>query len=214
MTYLDGRADSGDGTGGPQWIVEAPGRGRVRLDATTCKLRPRERLVPLPIALSAVPGAPQDVDPGALLATAREQAGLADDALLLEIDAHGVKANGRVDLGAVDGTITYTFADPPGTPRRRWREVRVTAEGIPSVSMDNDVMPLPARLTGPVSPPTCTFADAYRTLGAEAGNAPARVVYVADAVSAKRGEFRIELGASGIRKRVADAECSGLARAK
>lgn len=210
VTYSDSRKAPNEGAAKPEWVLEVNGRGRIHLDASTCKPLPRERLLPPALPASAVPGAPHDVDPVGILSLARTQAGLGDDAELHEIDARGVKPNGKVDLASVESDITYMFADPAGVKgqNRRWRRIRVTADGIPSPSLEGDTSPPPARLSGALKPPACSFAHAYKTLGPSAAGMPAHVVFGADAVSGQGGEFRIEVATSGVRKRIGDIECA------
>lgn len=210
LTYADGRTREGDGTAGPEWSVAVPGRGRIRVDAATCKALPAQKLMPPAVPLASLPGAPQ-VDPGALVPLARTQSGLDADALLLEIDARGVGSGGRVDLSAGENGITYTFSDPPTAPNkaRRWREVKVGKDGIPISSDAGDRTPLPGRFFNSLTPsPVCSFGHAYRTAGPVPASLTARVTYGPDIVSARSGLWTIDVPSMGVRKSITDSECA------
>jgi hypothetical protein len=207
VRYGDGQPPDGSGAPGPEWVLSVVGRGHVRLDPASCKPASGERLLPAALPLASIPGAPKDVDPVALLALARAQSGLGDGAALLEIDARGVDAAGHVDLASEGSGITYTFSDPAAGATRRWRVVEVGKNGMPVTSAEGDTTPIPSRLTGIASPPTCSFAHVYRTVGNLPQGATARVTYAAD-TTGQGGAFTIDVPSVGSHRRIGDAECA------
>jgi hypothetical protein len=205
VTYGDGRSFGSKAA--PEWLITIAGRGRVRVDANSCAPLPRERLRPPQIPLAKIPGAPSDIDPMEVLTLARTQAGLDHDAVLLEIDARGVSATGRVDLATRGRGITYTFADPVSEKNRRWREVRIDTEGMPITPIDHDTNPLPPRFSGPPpAPPKCNFVSLARGFQTVLVGSKARVVYGGDATSGA-GKWTLEIPEMAFRQNVTDAQC-------
>jgi hypothetical protein len=201
-------------TEAPEWSVAVPGRGAVRLDGVSCRPLARERLRPAALPIEKVPGAPGAVDPVAIVTLARTQSGFDPDAMLLEIDARGVMEGGLVDLQGEGRSIVYTFAEPPGRKQRRWRQVSVTRQGIPTTNDDGDYSPLPVRFQGAaLETPRCTFADAwyYLTRKVPAVDA-ARMTYGPDLASDHAGMWSLELGSLASRRTVADVECEAWAK--
>lgn len=200
VSYADGRSYSD--AAGPKWYLTVPDRGRVRVDATTCKPSAGERFLPAAIPLWKLPGQP-NLDPTELLPLAKNQSGLGPDAQLLEIEARGM-VDGRVD---VYGSIVYTFADPRGDGKspRRWRQVKVSVGGMPVTPTTTDTQPLPQRMAGPPPPPPrCSFASLYNLFRVVLAGARARVTYGADASGA--GKWTIETPETGSHT-VTDAAC-------
>jgi len=195
---------------GPEWSVSAAGRGRIRLDAATCKPLPRERLRPAAAPLSSIPGAPHAIDPMATLQLARTQSGLDADAMLYELDARGVSRKGLVDLDERGSSILYTFADPPGVAgTRRWRHVKVDSSGISSPD-EEERAPGTAAMQGSMPPPPrCSLVHAfeYLTIGTPVTSGTARVTYGADVVAQQSGQWSIEISTVGFRKSARDLEC-------
>jgi hypothetical protein len=212
VTYADGRGPDGSGHNGPEWLVSAFDRGRARIDASSCQPAEGERLLPAALPIGSIPGGPAEVDPIATLPLARTQSGLGPDAVLLEIDARGLGSNGRVDLTSREAGIDYTFAEPPSSTRRRWRVTHLTKDGMPVISTDQDQLPIPSRLSGAVTPPSCTLAFVYTTLGDIADGARVRFLYAADPISGEAGEFRIEAASIGLHRTISDAECAAWER--
>jgi hypothetical protein len=199
---------------GPEWTVSVAGRGSIRLDGQSCKPLPREKLRPQALPLAKIPGAPRDVDPLEIVAVARTQSGLEDDAALLEIEARGVRDNGRVDLSAPETGITYIFAEPLGQARRRWRQVSVRRDGMPISADEGNSTPLPVRLLGMSAPaPRCSFAQAreFLTRGIPAA-APARMTYGPDLASGQTGLWTLEIASLPSRRTVGDLDCEALAK--
>ena len=199
----------------PEWTVTVEGRGELRIDVETCKPLPRNKLRPAPVPLASVPGAPREVDATGLVTMARAQSGLDADAVLLEIDARGVGAKGRVDLSRTGNEVVYTFADPPGAAgQRRWRQVAVGTSEMNVTGDENSRAPSPATQGAAPPPPLCTIARAreYMTLGTTAGEADAHITYGADTVSQQAGQWWIEIASTGLRRRVTDNECEAFMR--
>jgi hypothetical protein len=184
------------------------GRGAVRFTAA-CKALPRQRFLPIAIALDALPEAP-NVDPLKLLQVAREQSGLEADAVLLEIEARGVGTDGRVNLGVGDRGIIFTFTDPDSVPaaQRRWRQVTVGAQGIPMVSPDFDREPLPLRFRGAVVPPRCTFERVWKILGHIPRDLTAKIIYGRDNTGAASEIWTIEVPTMSVRQTTSDRVCA------
>jgi hypothetical protein len=213
MKYAD--AQSLPDRPNPEWLVSVEGRGELRLDVETCKPLPRNKLRPAPLALASVPGAPRDIDATAVVTLARTQSGLDADSVLLEIDARGVGAKGRIDLSKQGNEIVYTFADPPGAAgTRRWRQVSVGLTEMNVTGDENGRAPSPATQGASPPPPLCTIAKAreYLTLGSTAGDADAHITYGADTVSQQAGQWWIDVPSTGLRKRVTDNECDAFSR--
>jgi hypothetical protein len=212
LSYADKRENETGGQTGPGWSVSVVNRGRIEFDAATCKPAPRARLLPLPVALEAVPGAPRDIEPMRVLTLARTQAGLEADAVLLQIEARGVGSAGSVDMTTGDGAIAYTFADPPSEPvkTRRWREVQVDKSGL-RIKALNEGLPVPSRFSGDIKLPVCTFAHAFKTLGAPAGSV-ATIRYGRGAGAGESGEFDVTIAGTAQRRTTSDQECAAWER--
>jgi hypothetical protein len=201
--------------GGPVFTIEVPGVGRARVDGETCALLPRERLRPPAVAVSALPGSPKPLDPLELVAVARKQSGLDDDAVLLDVAAKEVGAKGRVDLGS-GGSIVYVFSDPASVPaqQRRWRQVEIRAGGVTTTG-DETKGTLPPQYDVALPPPTCSFAaaHAYVMLGRSGAAATVQRISYAKEPGSHEGRWTIELGTSDARVAITDAECSSWAAA-
>lgn len=208
VSYADGRGTSGSGFAGPEWLLAVAGRGRARIDPSACALVPGERLLSPAVALDAIPGGPR-VDAFALVALAREHAGLGAGAELLEIAVRGMDSNGKLNLAAPEHRVVFLFADPATTSpkERRWREVNVTRDGMPVVSTETDGRPIPSRILGSVDPPVCHADSLYKTVADAAGGGEVQVTYAADTVASRAGAYKVETGMAGVLRRISDAEC-------
>ncbi len=205
----------GDRAGvGAEWIVSVDERGSVHLDGATCKPLPRERFRPPPLPVARIPGAPHEVDPLAVAPLARVQSGLDADAALLEIEARGVSARGVVDLDEPGSGITFTFAEPLGSKRRRWRIVSVRRDGMPIASEFGDRSALPVRLAGTVvPPPRCTFAQARESLTRGASTpGTAQITYGPDIASGQTGLWSLEMATMSSRRTEGDVDCEAWLR--
>jgi hypothetical protein len=208
VTYsLDDRAG---GAAAPELRLSVVDRGAVRLDATSCKALPHERLRPPALPVAAIPGAPREVAPLGIIDLARTQSGLDADALLLEVDARGVGSNGLVDVTAGDNRITYTFSEPAAaSDKPRLRVVNVSKDGMPITPTDSDQEPRPPRFfAGITPPPRCSFVHAYRTLGTLPAGATAHITYGPNGASADLGEWKMEVPSQGTSRSISDAECA------
>lgn len=195
----------------PEWTVSVAGRGQLRIDAETCQPLRRERLRPAAVALAAVPGAPRDVDPLAVLALARTQSGLEADAVLVELDARGVDRRGLVDLADRESGIVYTFSDPPSEPgKRRWRHVKADANGMAAAAEDDDRATGAAFAGALPTPPRCTMPNAveYLLLGTSLPSVKARITFGSDVVAPDSGQWSLDVPSASLRKRVSDNECA------
>jgi len=197
------------GESGPQWSLSIDERGTLTLDGANCKAISRDRIRPPKTPLSAIPGAPAGVDPIEALPAARNQAGLGGEARLLEIEAKGVGADGKVDFGAAEASIVYRFADPDTVPmaERRWRQVTLTSEGMPITSVASDREPLPIRVKGPVALPRCSFATAW-AMAKLPKDAKARIIYGADASFPESGLWTLEAPTMSARLARSDMGCA------
>jgi hypothetical protein len=202
------RATYSGGPKGAEWSLAIEGRGTVVLEDASCKPLSRERFRPAARLLASIPGAPSAVDPLVALPLAREQSGLGPDSTLLEIEAKGVGSDGTVDFGQPDRHITFRFSDPESLPiaERRWRQVTLSAEGMPVTSTANDREPLPTRIKGPVAPPRCTFAQIW-SLGLPPKDARARIIYGADDSHTEAGEWTLEAPSLTSRVTHSDLSC-------
>ncbi len=202
-------ADQREGDPGPGWSLSVVERGSIRLDAATCKPLARQRLLPVSLPLAGLPGAPREVEPMNVLPLARTQSGLDTDAVLLEIEARGLGVSGKIDLTTGDGGITFTFADPPSVPTavRRWREVLVDKSGM-HLTPIKGWLPLPSRFSADIMPPTCSFAGAFKTVGAVPAGATGTVRYGRGSGSAESGELDIVVPSAGLHNVISDAECA------
>ena len=195
-------------------MLSIAGRGSIRLDEKDCKPLPRQRLRPPSLPMEKIPGAPK-VDPLAIVALARTQSGLDDDAALLEVDARGVNEQGLVDLTVPDAGIMYTFAEPLGQKHRRWRQVFVRHDGMPIVADDGEIAVLPVRLFGAaVPPPRCSFGEArtYMTRGLRPGNALAHMTYGPDLAFLNISQWSLEIATSPSRRTVTDLDCEMMSK--
>jgi hypothetical protein len=203
FTYSD--APSSLGGRGALWAVTVDGRGTVKV-GSACKPVAGERFTPDALPVSAIRGAPDAVDVVDLVSMARQQSGLGDEAALLEIDARGVRPDGRLSLTSAEPSIVYTFAEPPTPSGRRWREVKVSAAGMPVTSTVTDMQPLPDRLRGDPPPlPRCSAAFAIKTAG-NVPNVPLHVVF--SVALAESGSWRVEADSSGLHHTISDSLCS------
>lgn len=165
--------------GVPTWQVEASGRGRMRIDAQSCKPYPRERLRPPPLPLAEITAKASSVEPMDHVARAREIAGLGQDSSLVGIDATGFDAEGHVDLTSADAVVSYTFSEPSTAPEktRRWRRVELRRDGLRTTD-DETNGPLPEQFDLGLIPPGCTVSNAHAFLRREeAIAAGAHIVY-------------------------------------
>lgn len=203
------------GDSGPQWSLSIEDRGTIVLDGASCKALSRDRIRPPKAPLSSIPGAPGGVDPSEAIAVARDQSGLGPEARLLEIEAKGVDARGKIDLAQADAGIVYRFADPESVPmaERRWRQVPVGRDGMPITSIASEREPLPLRVKGPVASPRCTFAAAWAMAGLPR-DAKARILYGADAAFPESGQWTIEAPSMSARLVRSDMACAAGSAAK
>ena len=138
---------------------------------------------------SSIPGFPSAVDPSALVAIARSESRLGNDARLTGIRADYVGANGRVNLRGqgYDGRIAYSFVAPtkeapapsssaplgapqPIKPTARTATVTVTSTGI---SLD----PMILVMTDEAVPdPECTVEQVWAA--AHAAGAPTEAIAI------------------------------------
>jgi hypothetical protein len=209
FTYADRRENQPTAEAGPGWSVSVVDRGHIGFDAATCKPLPRSRLLPLALPLESVPGAPREVDPMNVLPLARTQSGLEPDAVLLLIEARGVGATGKVDA-STDGAIAFTFADPPTEPAksRRWREVQLDKSGL-AIKVLNEGLPVPSRFAADVRVPSCSFAHAFKTLGAPPGSVG--TIRYGRPAGAVESEFDVAVASTG-RRAISDTECAAWER--
>ncbi len=205
FTYAAPKAPA---VGAPVWSVAVANRGTIQIDPATCRPLAGETLAPPMLPIAKIPGAPSAVEPVALVALARKQSGLREDAALLEIDARGVRRTGLVDLNLPEAGITYTFAEAPTAQGRRWREVFLRKEGMPVTSTETDGLSVPTRLLGEAPPlPLCSVAFAIKTAEGLPEGAVVRVTYSAEASAEASGEWRVEVSSLGLRHRVSDGVC-------
>ena len=199
----------GEDTSGPEWSLSIDGRGFVRLADGTNKPLTRDRFRPPAVPIASIPGAPHDVDPLAVLSLARAQSGFGPAAAILEIDARGVGANGLVDLGEVNRSVTYRLSEAASVPtsERRWRQVKLTAEGMPITSIATDDDDLPTLVRGPVDLPRCSFAEAWARGGLPA-DSTARVIYRAEGAFPEAGEWTLDAPSLGTQLSFTDRQCA------
>lgn len=191
--------------GGPvAWRFAVKNRGMMSISDETCQRVARTRLLPAARAAADIPGAPHSVEPLGLLEVARAHSGLEDDAVLVELAVTFVDSTGRVDLEGSRrlGSVSYTFADPPGAPGKpRRRRVLVNRTGM-DVAADLDAAPYDA-----VPPPKCTLLDVLRKVPEAVGTDETMLTYRA------RPELKPVIGEWWVRVRtsshtVLDFECS------
>lgn len=197
-----------EGDAGPEWSISAEGRGVLRLADGTAKPLNRDRIRPPALPLASVPGAPK-VDPLEALAPARVQSGFGAHAAVLEIDARGVGADGRVDLSEATRSITYRLSEAESVPtvERRWRQVKLTSEGMPLTSSATDHDALPALVKGPVDLPRCTFAEAWARGGLPA-DATVRLIYRAEKSVPEAGEWTLDAPTMSTQITFTDRQCA------
>ncbi len=215
VKYGIGRVEGA--TAQPEWTASVAGRGVVHIDAQTCRLRARELLRPAPKPLASLPGAPKAVDPMAMLELAKAQSGLGADAILIDLDARGVDRRGLVDIGDRRNSVSYAFSDPPKeSAERRWRHVKVDADGMTLAPADEDRPSGVALQSGAPPAPLCSVAHAleFMTRDVPADGTRARVTFGTDIVSPGVGQWSMESTTIGLRKKVSDSECEFWVRAR
>jgi hypothetical protein len=202
---------------GPRWVVAVPGRGEVRISDATCSPLVGESLPAPPRPMNTLPGAPNAVDPFALLADARQQAGLSKDAVLVSFDAWFATKKGQIDLQAEShrGRAEYVFADPSGE-HVRWVVVdekgmrvepgRAKTGAFSDLRVKGDGGASAAILAPP--PPRCTPERLWRATMPEApASSLAHINYEADPKRPTRGLWTIELSPAAQETR-SDVVCS------
>ena len=190
---------------GPRWTVSIPGRGEVRLSDASCAPLARETLYVASRKLDTIPGAPR-VKPVELLADARRQASLPDDALLVRIEVWFAAQDGTVDVSAAGrrGRAEYTFAEPSGPSPSRVRRVVLDGEGM---SVRSTEVAVTAAKGAPI--PSCSVDKLWRSaIGDAPSGSLAHVIYEADPAADGRGLWTIELASSAVHHARQDVVCA------
>jgi len=189
---------------GPSWTVVAADRTELVVNPTSCQAEPDDAFVP-PAQPIADLGDKQRLVPLDLLARAKQQSGLASDAVLVEIVARGVRDRGVVDMTKPDAGVEYLFADAASRVQRRARRVRLEACGLARATAVRD-------LKNPTAAPTpkCSFDDARAYATPRATDAIARVRYKA---RGEDGMWVVETTMAGknVVVEVGDAACASWA---